>query len=229
MRRLVIGRSPFNDPPFRVMFDEAIGGIQKGEDVFYAACHGVCKACFANPGSGVVQCLCCRFFSWLIEQKIGKQVHVVSFPHVKAVQVKFTYTTNSELKAIRYKGVNVGYAVFSEYVSWTRDVAGEISAEKKRFLDYLLIEACRYVDVAEGLIDTIKPDEISVFNGRVIESRPFLELSKLKGINVHVCEVVYKSLQNGQYLYLKDDCENDLPHNIDVFTGKVILAIILEV
>ena len=221
MRRLVVGYNVFNDPNFRIMVDEAIGAAKRGEEVIYAACHGTCTTCAANPSGGMLQCLICRFFSRICERRLGKTIRVVSYPNVSSDVREGQYGTNAELKRIKYKGVNIGYAAFSEYVTWTRDVADIITGDKKRFLDYLLIEARKYVDIVESLIDQFKPDTISVFNCRRIETRPFLELGKAKGVNVHVCEYVCKGTDDGHYLYRKDDCENALPHNLDVFTSKV--------
>ena len=221
MKRLVIGHAVLSDPNFRIMVDEAIGAAKRGEDVVYAACHGACTTCGTNPNGGMLPCAACRWLSHIYERRLGKAIRVISFPKVRGVLRDETYETNAELKRIRYKGVNIGYAAFSEYVTWTRDVAEVISGEKKRFLNYLLMEARKYVDIAEFLMDRIKPDVISVFNCRRIETRPFLELGIAKGINVHVCEYVCKGLGDGRYLYRKDDSENALPHNLDVFTRKV--------
>ena len=149
MRRLVIGCSVLLDPHFRVMYDEVESAFLDGEDVVFASCGGGCRACVSNPHAGRIR------------------IKVVHFPKMPTYDRRFEFEDVKQLKDIVYKGVNIGYAAFSEYVSLTRDLLENLTEEKKRYMAYLLGAACGYVDVAEKLINDYAPDSVSVYNGRM--------------------------------------------------------------
>lgn len=221
MRRLVVGASVFLDPHFRVMYDEAETLFLDGHEVTFVSCDGACKACIANPHAGRAQCLACAGLCRWYERRFRGRIRVVGFPRVPRIDQKFNYDSVGQIKGIVYRGVNVGYAAYSEYVTLTRDLLEQITPDKRSYIDFLLGEACCYVDIAERLLDVCKPEGVSVFNGRLLEARPFFELARLRGIPVRVNEVI--SVSNGQdeMEFRHFVFENCLPQDVDGYASKV--------
>jgi len=221
MKRLVVGSQLLQDPHFRVMLDEAESACLNGEEVVFASCCGGCRACVANPHAGRIQCLCCSAGSRWVERRFKGRIKVVHFPQMPDCKKTFRYADVLELKDVVYKGVNIGYAAVSEYVSLTRDLLEDLTDEKRAYMDFLLKESCRYVDVAEKLLAEIVPDAVSVYNGRMFESRPFYELARLRDIPVRINEVVARQLDSNTVEFLHLNFENKLPQDVDGYAEKV--------
>ena len=221
MRRLVIGCSVLLDPHFRVMYDEVESAFLDGEDVVFASCGGGCRACVSNPHAGRIQCICCSTMCRWLERRFRNRIKVVHFPKMPTSDRRFEFEDVKQLKDIVYKGVNIGYAAFSEYVSLTRDLLENLTEEKKRYMAYLLGAACGYVDVAEKLINDYAPDSVSVYNGRMFETRPFFELARLKGIPVKINEVITVQLDADTIEFRHLDFCNCFPQDVDGYAAKV--------
>lgn len=221
MKRLVIGCSVLLDPHFRVMYDEAESAFLDGDEVVFASCDGGCRACVSNPHAGRIQCVCCSAMCRWLERRFKNRIKVVHFPKIPACDRRFEFEDVKQLKSIVYKGVNIGYAVFSEYVSQTRDLLEDLTAEKERYMGYLLGAACGYVDVAEKLINDLAPDAVSVYNGRMFETRPFFELARLKGIPVKINEVVSIQVDADTIEFRHLDFDNCFPQDVDGYAAKV--------
>ena len=221
MRKLVIASSVLVDPHFRIMYDEAESQFLNGHDVTIASCDGVCGACIANPHAGRVQCRVCKYLSRWYERRFRERIKVVHYPRVARMSRKFEYSSASTLKQIVYRGVNVGYAVCSEYTTLTRDLLEDLTEDKRKYVDFLLNEACHYVDVAVKLYDDIRPEAVSVFNGRFFETRPFYELAKLRKIPVRINEVATVSPSPDEMEFRHFVVQNCLPHDVDGFASKI--------
>lgn len=221
MRKLVIASSVLVDPHFRIMYDEAESQFLDGHEVTIASCDGACSACIANPHAGRVQCRVCKFLSRWYECRFRGRIKVVHYPRVVRLCRKFEYTSASTLKQIVYRDVNVGYAVCSEYTTLTRDLLEDLTEDKRKYVDFLLNEACHYVDVAVKLYDDVRPEAVSVFNGRFFETRPFYELAKLRKIQVQINEVASVSPSPDEMEFMHFVFQNSLPHDVDGFASKI--------
>ena len=221
MRKLIIASSVLLDPHFRIMYDEAESQLLDGHEVTIASCDGACSACVANPHAGRVQCCVCKCLSRWYERRFRGRIKVVHYPRVTRKSRCFEYSSASTLKQIVYQDVNVGYAVCSEYTTLTRDLLENLTEDKRKYVDFLLNEACHYVDVAAKLYDDARPEAVSVFNGRLFETRPFYELAKLRKITARINEVASVSPGPDEMEFRHFVFQNCLPHDVDEFVSKI--------
>lgn len=212
---LVVGE-PFNrDPQWRIMLEQAETRIHEGCTVLYVYCDGMERTCFGNPQSGCITCGICRLMNAWVLRRFKCRAKIIRMPCVVSPQQTFEYESAADIKMVRYKGVNVGYGALSSYVSWTRDLPNEFDAFKRKYMDYLLENACRCVDSAEILLRQYKPDEVIVFNGRLLEERAYLELSRLTGIKLSVMEVLPQQTTEGLFVNNKITYPGCLPHDVE--------------
>lgn len=206
---------------FGVLMDEAKMMYKEGHEVFFGYCNNTVKCCTMNMHGKKSFCDLCTWNTKHALENLPKEVKRIKIkefiPNKRNEFVK-DYCSMDEIKAVEYKGVKIGYGVLSTYLSVTRNNEPVFDKAFNSYINGMLYRSSLLTDAIESIVDTINPDLVCIFNGRLFEHRPMLELPMSKGINVKNYEVL------GGYHeeYYKESFENCLPHNIKKYNGKVV-------
>jgi hypothetical protein len=130
---------------------------------------------------------------------------------------QFDLKNADDVKAVKYRGVQVGSSVLSIYYDVTRDLD---MLNFSGFLTYavpLMERLCDFIDYAYKLLEEIQPDQILIYNGRLFENRLFYDIAKAKDISF----VSLEGMGGRVEPYKKIRFEGDLPLSIPLF-GRMI-------
>lgn len=211
MNILFYHTSPLLAHHFGVLMDEAEIFSRKGHIVNFAICDGAIDICFSNPRKDPSICKICKLMTNKALKNLSKKVNIIKLSKYKSAEkYSFNYNSVDEIKQIKYKKCNIGYAVLSAYITMTRNGSPKINDEFKCYFDKTLAESCKLTDILDSLYTEINPDLACLFNGRFYEQKPFYDLAIQKNINVRSYEVI------GGYgePYYKVFYDNITPHNI---------------
>jgi hypothetical protein len=175
-----------------VVLEEAEHLAKASHEVHLVTCGGALSRCFMNQNGNKGVCQLCQFERRKYFKKIDNRIQIhflMEFASFKNEFI-FDYQTSGEIKEINYKGVEVGYAVMSTYITSFRNPDPLITPMTKPFFDSLIYETIKLTDYFETAIKSIKPDQISFFNGRVIDSKPINDIAIANNIPFTAYEVV---------------------------------------
>ena len=195
-----------------VLMDEAEIYSRQGHNVYFAICDGFIDMCFINPMRSKSRCKYCKSVTRKALKLFSPNINVIKLSELKTTFKlnSFDYTTIDDIKKIKYKNVDVGFAALSTYISFTRNNNPCIDEIFKTYFQHIISLTCFLTDSLELLIDNIKPDIVCLFNGRLYENKPLYDLAMSKNIHVKSYEVI------GGYgePYYKICFNNMMPHNI---------------
>ena len=218
MKHLVVCSSFLADPPWRIMVDEAMSSVARKNDVSVVYCAGGCRVCGNNPSGSRLACGLCQFYQKRYLKKLLPAATLIPIERAAPQRTEdphFHYDSLQDIKNIVYRGVNLGYGVLSSYITWTRELIEDFTPAKRAYVDSLLREASRMVDRAYEVVDNVKPTHISLYNGRMLEVRPFLDIARIRSIEMCGNEIVLTQAENGDQVYRRIRYPNCLPHDVD--------------
>ncbi len=180
--------------------------IQQGNDITVLTCAGSKASCFYNPLQLPSTCVhCIRRTNDALSPLVGSYKHKET---LKSGSYEFSYNSTEELKAIKYKGTNVGYSALSSYASLTRSVDIDYNNHKtRRIIDGYLTTACKVADTTINLQEALLFDKFVLFNSRLNTYRSFFDIAIINKIPVTVVELNFNN-QNAMIF------ENAMPHDI---------------
>lgn len=221
MKILFLHTTAFLPLQFGVLLDEAERSHREGHEVYFGYCDYAIDCCTMNMHRKKSNCDLCKWNTRYALQNLSKgikQIRIKDFIPQKCNDFIHDYKTMDEIKEVQYKGVKIGFGVLSSYLSVTRNNEPVFDKAFNSYINGMLYRSSLLTDAIESIVDTINPDLVCIFNGRLFEHRPMLELPISKGINVKNYEVL------GGYHeeYYKESFENCLPHNIKKYNGKVV-------
>ncbi|MGR5452004.1 hypothetical protein ACP3V3_20025 [Vibrio sp. PNB22_3_1] len=187
--------------------------IQQGNDITVLTCSGSNDSCLYNPLGLPSTCrVCKRRTQAALSHLVGSYKH-------KETQIKgsykFAYNSTEELKAIKYKGTNVGYSALSTYASLTRSVDIDYNNNKtRRIINGYLATACKLADSTINLQESSHFDKFVLFNSRLNTYRSFFDTAIINKIPVTVIELNFN--RTNAMLF-----ENAMPHDIS-YNGSLI-------
>lgn len=129
----------------------------------------------------------------------------------KVRQIRFDYQSLSDIKKLDYKDIPIGYAALSTYITLSRCNNPKIDQAFRDYFDVLLQTGIKVTLAYSALLDTFQPDRVYVFNGRMIQSRPVLEVTLQRKIALY-CMEVYSPEKFGSFR--KIIFKNFFPHSI---------------
>lgn len=206
---------------FVVVLDEIQQAINNKNEVIIVGCEGSINHCEMNlSGSKYIckSCSHCLKHSLKLLKGNYKYYSLNSFCKkeeiITDIPVKEINTVNSikELKTLKYKEFDVGYAVASTYISITRNQNPLFSKDLKRFISYLYNDSIYIYNGSKVAIETLQPEKIIIFNGRLHVNRPLVSLAEKFKIAIDILEVIGGK---GNKPYEKVRFENYLPHSIE--------------
>ena len=218
-KRFYYSACSFKAPHIGIVIDDILSRKKDDIDIYWGYCHCALTSCFKNLDGYSSICSFCHIVYKNLIRKYGNDITVIpidrhSFPHKER---KFSFKNAEELKSIEYRGVQVGYSLLSLYYSFTRDLDLNQMTKFEQFATPLIYELCDFVDYVYELFDSIQPDEVVTYNGRLFENRLFYDIANVLNIPFTALEVVGG---NGEP-YRKVSYEGGLPHSIKLWTQKI--------
>jgi hypothetical protein len=207
-----------------ILLDEAEQCIRNGETPIFLTCDGsVTQYCFTNVSGNKSVCALCRWMrrkelESLSERPINLTINdVLSEKDIALInEMPFEYKNSTELKSIKYKGVDIGFASFSHYISCTRSLNPVFTKKLRKVIDGFLRTSVFLVDTVERIIEQKNITKILLFNGRTFDTRPVFRLGKMHAINTSVMEIV--PFENAFY---KVRFDNSLPHSVEMQGNRI--------
>lgn len=220
MKRLYYSSSALSAPHIGVVIDDILDGRQKGDEIYWAYCHGALSTCFMNLDSYPCDCRFCHKMYREYQRIYGAGVHIIPIKKedLKHHDVSFDFHHADELEEFTYRDIKVGRSVLSLYYTTTRDLDLARYDEFHEYALPLVRELCDLIDKAYALIDQIRPDVIIVHNGRLYENRFFFDIAKKLGIKFKAVETVGG---HGEP-YAKMSYPDAMPHNIEKWNQLAI-------
>lgn len=218
MKILFYAPSPLFREHFGVMLDEATIAAKEGHDVYFL--YNCCSLgiCTVNMEVSSYKCKQCKMLTKKTLRLLPNSVNILNIEQywTHDEDQKFTYCTTDDIKQLRYKGVNVGYAALSSYYSMFRNLLPKIDDRFRRYMDRVIAATCHLTDALEKAIFDIHPDKIYFFNARYFEWRPPYDLARREGIEAVSCEMRGRKGET----YSKERFVNSTPHSIDTYNKR---------
>lgn len=208
-----------------VALELAIDNIEKGNEVFLLECDHILKNCQHNRSGLRFMCGHCyhSMHNVIKKLKLDKKAKLLQLSKVitsddlqEANNFKIDFDSVQELKDLRYKGAQLGYGAFSNYVSFSRNVMPNITEDFKNYIRHLIKKEIIVFNAIERLHNRLHFDQIVFHNGRFAQFKPFLEFAKINGIDYVATEVIN---DNGKIL--KDLFYNDIPQSIHYWANNI--------
>ncbi len=208
------------------MLDEAEMMARLGHKVFVITCNRNIMRCNANMTCNAVQCMFCERYTQKLLSRCSRDITCYSLDSFVNQQIRdsieslsFEYNSVDDIKRIKYHDAYVGYGSLSLYISLTRNLTPLMDLEFRRYFDRLLKDTCYMAALQEEAIKALRPERITLFNGRFPEVRGALDYAISHNIGLKSCE--YTIVYPGKYL--KRYFHNSLPHgmsnNVDMINS----------
>ena len=205
--------SPLYEPHFGILFDEAERLRREGNEIHIIFCNGLFDVCVTNLSGDLAVCRACIAQTHKFVNKFSNNFYIHNIKNYFSNSIKykkFNYNSVTDIKKIEYRGVKIGFACLSTYISETRNLNPLIDSKFKNYFDYLLLQSCILTDAINNAIDDIKPDLVCFFNSRFFDSRPIFDAARKKNINTQC----YDASRDGNKIFIKQIFYNSTPHNI---------------
>lgn len=196
------------------LIDNALQYAEQGHEVTVTYCDDSSRHyCFTNTDCSKGVCKMCRSYLQTIlssrEVRRHKDIRWIAYKDNGLPFPTFEYASMEDIKKLKFKGVSIGYAAYSTFLSSTRNLYPKINPEFRAYFDKLLGIACKYTDFTLGIIENDRPDLICSINSRSVCSRPLWDISRMKGIQYDCWEGAY----NRSNQYCKLSFGNSTPHD----------------
>ena len=219
MKKFYYSSCSLEVPHAGIMMDDVMISRKQGDMVYWAYCKDALSSCFMNLDGHKCICKFCYRMYREYEKHYLEGVTMIPISHTdfKHQPRQFDLKNADDVKAVKYRGVQVGSSVLSIYYDVTRDLD---MLNFSGFLTYavpLMERLCDFVDYAYKLLEEIQPDQILIYNGRLFENRLFYDIAKAKDISF----VSLEGMGGRVEPYKKIRFEGDLPLSIPLF-GRMI-------
>lgn len=211
MKILVFCSSSLLKPQLGIQLEEAENYALQGNDVKFVYCKKCMNACSYNLYKSS---LICNYCQNEYKRMINKKWHFSFVELIENANKKkhvFKYNCIDDIKRIIYKELEIGYACLSSYISATRNPEPTIDDKFRNTFDCLLENTCKLTNHIEDLLKKENPDKVFVYNGRLHDTYPVMQLCKKYNISF-VCTEVNKFGTE----YYKQYFENDIPHSPEI-------------
>ena len=219
MKKFYYNSCSLEVPHAGIMMDDVMISRKQGDMVYWAYCKDALSSCFMNLDGHKCICKFCHRMYREYENHYLEGVTMIPISHTdfKHQPRQFDLKNADDVKAVKYRGVQVGSSVLSIYYDVTRDLD---MLNFSGFLTYavpLMERLCDFIDYAYKLLEEIQPDQILIYNGRLFENRLFYDIAKAQGISF----VSLEGMGGRVEPYKKIRFEGDLPLSIPLF-GRMI-------
>ncbi len=212
MKAFIYFSSGNRHPDLEVILSYAQTLADEGYEITFMIADDRRNTCLYNIfGSKLLQ----RLSQKRIE--LGLKLFQSPYRLVSNTQVEYTYkdyefNSVEELKALKYKEADVGYAALSSYISATRQVLIDFNPTIKKILNRLLNTGIQNYLAFEQICQKDKFDRAIIYNGRFNDSRPILRLCQTYKIDT---DVIDYSCVNSCVFQVKNVLIQDIKSNIE--------------
>lgn len=206
--------------------EAAADKVEEGYEIWFVACDHSAGICHEGNFNSKVFCGFCAY-------TMRKQINAFMKMHEKTHYLKltdlittesrnnaesavFNYDNVKELKAITYKGVDIGYGAFSNFVSQTRNVMPTFNSFFKEYINTILREEMMITDALLVLHEKEHFNFIVFHNGRFPNYKPAYCIARNEGIDYIATEV--QTRDNVKY---RNFFYNNLPHSFEAINEKI--------
>lgn len=206
--------------------EAAADKVDEGYEIFFVGCDASVGVC--HEGAYGSKCFC-RFCSYTMRKMIREfsqnhpGTHYVAVSSLitdesrkKAKDMSFEYSSVKELKDILYKGVDIGYGAFSNFVSLTRNVMPSFTEYFKKYIDFMLREQVMITDALLNYSDKINFDSIVFHNGRFPNYKPVYCIARNKNIDYVATETNTRGIVKTKNFFY-----NAVPHSHEAINEKM--------
>lgn len=185
--------------------------LDDGHNVYLIDCNGTFSECGFNTYKLKYMCVICKYRENNGLKFISGDVKRLSLDNIITNQDRenarnFLSEIITIEKDLGYMGFEVGEAVYSSFISKTRD--SEFDAESdKAILKKIAFNSILVYESIKRFIDDFNIDELALFNGRWDYYRAALTAGREKNLNIEV----FENYRPGGYMELFGD---NLPHGI---------------
>lgn len=189
-------------PHYETELELMLDLMNQGEDVYSVSCNKVFnKFCIINQQFDSECCYeCCYAY------KAG--LRAINFPNKNILKLSTVkcqdfpaFKTAQELSEYAIDGINLGFGVYTSYMSITRDYMFDVEKHQNMLNKYLKTSYTVLKNM-EKILNDLKPDEVYLFNGRFMEYWPTVELCKKYNIDYYLHE---RGANWGKYQIIKND------------------------
>ena len=150
-----------------------------------------------NENSNKARCQLCNIYRKKLYSSLSGKINLMPISDFINqnidYNIQYDFNSISELKNIEYKGVKIGYAALSTYLTLSRNLYPLIDNNFKNYINKLLRCCIVYSDLVQNAINQFNPDMITAFNSRTIDARPVIDICKNKKLNYISYEVAYNT------------------------------------
>lgn len=219
MKKFYYSSCSLEAPHVGIIIDDVLTSRKNGDDVYFAFCHCALSSCFMNLGGHASICKFCHAMYRRYQKNYGEGVNWIPIyaSDVRTWNTELDFSNTEEVKAVKYRDVQVGNSVLSMYYDITRDLDMNRFDEFKAWALPLMKNLCGLVDYVYELFDRIQPDQVLIYNGRLFENRLFYDIAKSKGIEFVALEGVGGHIEP----YKKIRFVGEWPLNIELYSQMV--------
>lgn len=212
-------------PVWGVVIDDLLNA-DIDEEIYFLSCKGALNPCWSNFTGLKSLCELCRFNYKTAFHTVRHEInHIYVDDYMQDIDIEsifieqdYKYSSIADIKQIKYKNISIGYAGLSSYISKTRNSEPVIDNTFKNYFDQLLKSQIILKTTIDIVIDQLKPNIISVFNGRVHDTRPVYETAIQRNIPYRGIEsVVKKTFEFNRRIF-----DNALPHSVEYHTNACL-------
>ena len=206
--------------------EAATDKVEEGYEIWFVGCDHSAGICHEGNFNSKVFCKFCSYtMSKLIKvfMKRYPNTHYLKLANLittesrnNAERTVFNYQNVSELKAITYKGVDIGYGAFSNFVSQTRNVMPSFNSFFKEYINTILCEEMLITDALLALHEKEHFDFIVFHNGRFPNYKPAYCIAREEGVDYIATEV-----QTRENIKYRNFFYNSLPHSFEAINEKI--------
>lgn len=202
------------------VLDSVIDVANEGHDVSLVYCDGkrICN-CRDNMTSNPHICKMCAKYRKILYQRLPKSVRIIplsAFSSSLHSSYDLSFNSIAELKKLDYKGVKIGYAAFSTYLTQTRNLSPLFDNSFNSYMTALLKTCCQYTDIVERILESTAPDVVACYNSRFIYSRPVVDLA----VKNNIPHISYEDTVNTKNERVKVSFKS-VAHNVDENTERI--------
>lgn len=200
--------------------DEAEKMLAEGYEVHFAYCSGIMDYCYLNYERRPSICRFCRYFSRKLTKALPPEVvlHPLEARKGEARAIP-EFRSAADIKKIQYRDANIGYGMLSTFISLTRNCYPEIGPEATALFRHNLGESYKLTDALAELLDDIKPELVSLYNGRWDNNRFLFDMAKARGIQLHCLECSGTRLS--AHKHISPIVYDSIPQEISKFKPRI--------
>ena len=156
---------------------------QAGEEVGIVYCDGQKgMTCWSNMSGNRLHCKLCKLYWHNLSSFLPLTVQLIPISSliketdIYAKGIDLNYNSVHDIKQIEYKKSKIGYAAYSTYLTYSRNLYPALDQKFRKYFDKLLRQGALYTDLALLVIEKYNPDNVAVYNSRIIYSRPIVDV-----------------------------------------------------